>query len=328
MKRILRLVMTQATANYKKEETIDNKMTYPLPPISTVIGMLHNICGYKSYMPMEISVQGKYETMSRRLKKSKVFHNSLQDDRGTLVKMCSPSIISEAYTKVAKSLDRGSSYKENKNIIVNNNELYQEYIYCHQRKKELTEKLKIAKNNLAEVKKVTKDKNKLEELINTVKLIQSKQKENQYVLDHYRTFDCLLTQMEILHDVKLILHVRAEENIINDILNNECNFKALGRRSDGLQIKEMKIISLKNIDKPVYSKYFAYIDYNEVFKSFSFTDEREARGTCYYLNKDYEIKDGRRVFNKIKVLYTSDYIVDKLSDNVCVDEDDYVVNFL
>ena len=45
----LRLVIHQSSANYKREETVDNKMTYPLPPFSTVIGALHNACGYREY---------------------------------------------------------------------------------------------------------------------------------------------------------------------------------------------------------------------------------------------------------------------------------------
>ena len=57
----LRIVLTQSSANYKREETIDNKMTYPLPPISTIIGAIHNACNYREYHPMDISVQGKFE---------------------------------------------------------------------------------------------------------------------------------------------------------------------------------------------------------------------------------------------------------------------------
>ena len=45
----LRIVLHQDSANYKKEETLDNKMTYPLPPISTIIGALHSACNYKEY---------------------------------------------------------------------------------------------------------------------------------------------------------------------------------------------------------------------------------------------------------------------------------------
>ena len=32
-----RLVIRQTSANYRKPECVDNKMTYPLPPFSTVI---------------------------------------------------------------------------------------------------------------------------------------------------------------------------------------------------------------------------------------------------------------------------------------------------
>lgn len=43
-----------------KPETIDNKMTYPLPPFSTIIGAIHKACGYQTYHPMDISIQGDY----------------------------------------------------------------------------------------------------------------------------------------------------------------------------------------------------------------------------------------------------------------------------
>lgn len=33
--------------------------TYPLPPYSTVIGMVHSLCGWKEYHPMLISVAGR-----------------------------------------------------------------------------------------------------------------------------------------------------------------------------------------------------------------------------------------------------------------------------
>ena len=45
----LRIKLHQASANYRKEETAENKMTYPLPPISTITGALHSICGYREY---------------------------------------------------------------------------------------------------------------------------------------------------------------------------------------------------------------------------------------------------------------------------------------
>lgn len=35
------------------------ELTYPLPPFSTVIGMIHNLCRWKTYHKMDISVSGK-----------------------------------------------------------------------------------------------------------------------------------------------------------------------------------------------------------------------------------------------------------------------------
>ncbi len=56
----IRLKLSQDMVNYKKPASFQLKETYPLPPYSTVIGMIHNICGYTEYHPMKISVQGKY----------------------------------------------------------------------------------------------------------------------------------------------------------------------------------------------------------------------------------------------------------------------------
>ena len=63
----LRIKLHQTSANYRKEETIDNKMTYPLPPISTVTGALHSICGYTEYHKMLVSIQGNYQSMQNKI---------------------------------------------------------------------------------------------------------------------------------------------------------------------------------------------------------------------------------------------------------------------
>lgn len=62
----LRIIIKQNSANYRKEEAMDNKMTYPLPPISTIIGAIHNACNYREYHPMDISIQ---ENMNLCIKK-------------------------------------------------------------------------------------------------------------------------------------------------------------------------------------------------------------------------------------------------------------------
>lgn len=56
----IRLKLYQSVANFRKPTSFQLKETYPLPPYSTVIGMVHNACGFKEYLPMQVSVQGKY----------------------------------------------------------------------------------------------------------------------------------------------------------------------------------------------------------------------------------------------------------------------------
>ena len=68
--KVLRIILAQSSANYRKAGTIDNKMTYPLPIPATVIGALHNICGYTEYHSMDISIQGNFEAVSKDMYKN------------------------------------------------------------------------------------------------------------------------------------------------------------------------------------------------------------------------------------------------------------------
>ena len=56
----IRLKVRQELVNYKVPSSFQLKETYPLPPYSTVIGMIHNLCKYNEYNEMKISIQGKY----------------------------------------------------------------------------------------------------------------------------------------------------------------------------------------------------------------------------------------------------------------------------
>jgi CRISPR-associated protein Cas5t len=57
----------QQTASYRKPASLDLKETFPLPPYSTVIGMVHAACGFTSYQPMRVSVQGVYHSVTNDL---------------------------------------------------------------------------------------------------------------------------------------------------------------------------------------------------------------------------------------------------------------------
>ncbi len=63
--KIIKLKLFQETACYKKPFAFKVAETYPLPPYSTVIGMLHKVLQAKSgeYFPMNISIQGEYESI-------------------------------------------------------------------------------------------------------------------------------------------------------------------------------------------------------------------------------------------------------------------------
>ncbi len=58
----IRLKIKQNLVNYKFPTSFQLKETYPLPPYSTIIGMVHNACNYLEYKPMMVSIQGKYHS--------------------------------------------------------------------------------------------------------------------------------------------------------------------------------------------------------------------------------------------------------------------------
>ncbi len=60
--RVLKLKLFQETACYKKPFALKVGETYPLPPYSTVKGMLHDILKAEEFVPMSISIQGDYES--------------------------------------------------------------------------------------------------------------------------------------------------------------------------------------------------------------------------------------------------------------------------
>lgn len=79
-KKAVRLKLYQSTANYKKPTSFQLKETYPLPPYSTIIGMVHNLCNFKEYKKMDISVQGKYHSRVNDLYTRYEFKNGMRFD--------------------------------------------------------------------------------------------------------------------------------------------------------------------------------------------------------------------------------------------------------
>ena len=57
MERAIRVKCFQNLVNYKKPSSFI-KETFPLPPYSTVLGMIHAACGYTEFHPMKLCIQG------------------------------------------------------------------------------------------------------------------------------------------------------------------------------------------------------------------------------------------------------------------------------
>ena len=357
----LRIILTQSSANYKKEETIDNKMTYPLPPISTIIGAIHNACGYREYHPMDISIQGKFESMHREPYTDYCFLNSIMDDRGILVKMKNDILLSKAFDKVASAKkSQGNSFRKGITIQVYNEELLDEYRTLKDLKdkideykkndyKEKIEEFKNEKSKILNIKKGLDKKSKeFLEISNKEKEVKAKEKEfkekvKNYEVEYYikpiskfRSLTTSLKYYEVLNNIELVIHIKSDEETLKDIEENIYNLKSIGRSEDFVDVLEAKIINLKEDDDcDIKSNYSAYLNYDDVKDGIIIFDNNaegeSVSGTKYYLNKNYKIEDGKRIFEKKKVIYASQYIINETSDNIFIDNEDdkeYIVNFV
>jgi len=356
---VLRIILTQSSANYKKEETIENKMTYPLPPFSTIIGALHCACGYTIYHPMDISIQGKYEAMQKEPYTDYCFLNSIMDDRGILVKMNNGLFLSTAFDKVAKAKKpQGNSFRNGTTIEVINRKLLDEYRglkdlsdkiaeFKTNRYDKLLQGIKKRKNTLATKKK------KCEANSSTFKLITKREKEikelekiikerfKDYKIKNYEIpisrFVSLTTSLkyyEVLNNVELIIHIKSDKDTLNDIKDNIYNLKSIGRSEDFVDVKEVCFVDLiDEIENEIISEYSAYICYDLIKNGIINLRSRtgtSADGTKYYINKNYIIEDNKRIFEKKKVIYASEYSAEEGNDNLYFDiskEKSYIVNF-
>ncbi len=357
----LRIILHQNMANYRKEETVENKMTYPLPPFSTVIGALHNACGYREYHPMDLSVQGRNGSLIHRPYVDHCFLNSTQDDRGILVKMSNENLLSTAFEEVARAKkSQGNSFRDGITIQVLDEQLLQEYRdlkalsvqiqeFANERIKPIQTLIKERKKTLARKKADTeKGSTKHQAIINREQEIRRLEKEiSQRLKDYeeeqykkpiarFRTLTKSLKYYEVLTNVELVIHIKSDRETLHDIMEHVYDLKSIGRSEDFVEVVDVRMVDLlESAPCEVESPYGAYIDYNLVRNGEVFSRVRkgsESNGTKYYLNKKYEVKDGRREFEKKKVLYMSGYCVDEESAGIYLDcsdgEKKYIVSFL
>ena len=346
MEKIVRIVLTQKIANYRKEETIDNKMTYPLPPFSTIIGAIHKACDYTEYHPMDISIQGKYGGLIKKVYQDSCFLNSLQNDRGTLVKMKNPNMLSNAFDIVAQAQKaQGNDFRKGITVQVYNQEILDEYRNLKDKYDEITENkkkylnpylddikakkalIKFEKKNQAENKealqKLKDEENELKQLEKDAKQKFKDYEEKEYILpiSKFRTLTRGPKYYELLTDVKLIIHIRTDEETTKDIIDNIYNLKAIGRSEDFVDVEECKVVdgyTMQELDmieaknhNSAYLDAKLFCDNNVIPISIGEVKGINKYGTRYSSNKDYIIKDKKRIFNKKSVIYTSEYSIDE-----------------
>lgn len=76
----IKLTVYQQTANYRVPVSHDFRETYPLPPYSTIIGMVHYLCNFTKYHPMKISIQGKSNSTTSDFFTRYEFKNGMKFD--------------------------------------------------------------------------------------------------------------------------------------------------------------------------------------------------------------------------------------------------------
>ncbi|SJZ63899.1 CRISPR-associated protein Cas5t [Cetobacterium ceti] len=286
--KLLRIKLSQTQGHYRKEETVDNKMTYPLPPHSTVIGAIHKACNYKKYHPMDVSIQGKFENMIKKAYTDHLFLNSLMDDRGILVKVPNGDLLSNSFIKIAEALSKtGNSFMKNENIQIYNMELFEEFINL-KRNDPKSDKLKNYKSLVTSLKYY--------EILENIELVI-------HISSDEETLENI---KENIYNLKAI--GRGEDFV--DI--KECIYVETKEIKDEIVSEYSGYIKLENIRT------------GDVTLR---TGELTVGGTLYYLSKDYKIIDEKRVFNRRKVVYGSKYSIDDDSENILYDGE-YIVDLV
>lgn len=84
MMKAIRVDCFQASANYRKPTSFLMKETYPLPPYSTVLGMIHSACGFFKNSPLQsikLSIQGTNQGTISDLYTRYSFDNGVKYDK-------------------------------------------------------------------------------------------------------------------------------------------------------------------------------------------------------------------------------------------------------
>lgn len=288
--KLLRIKLTQSKGHYRKEETVDNKMTYPLPPFSTVIGALHNACNFKEYHPMDVSIQGKYKNLEKKAYTDHLFLNSTMNDRGILVKVPNGNLLSSSYIKVAEALSKsGNDFLKRQNIQIYNEELFEEY------------------SSLKKNDPKSKELEKYKSLVTSLKFYEVLY-DIELIIHIYSDEKILETIKENIYSLKSI--GRSEDFVHVE----ECEYVETIKIENEIVSKYSGYLKLENIREK-----------NVILKTTQ--DIKIEDGTLYFIGKDYKIEKDKRIFNRKKVVYGSRYTVDSESKDIFYDGE-YIIDLI
>lgn len=321
----VRLIIEQSQANFKMEETVENRMTYPLPPFSTVYGAISAACSWDEYHECKISVQGDFKTKTKEYVMHNSYLNSTMDDRGTLIKAANPNIFGQAYIKVAK-VNRGGSLKNKENLIVYNNDLLEEYLKLRERQTKNVNERKELNKLLKELKENVEKSNE------KMKLLKAENEGLKNKLSYFKSIESVPTYIETLYDLTMVMHIHSDDETMREILENVNQIKSIGRSEDFVNVKSAELVELNQKDKDIKSKYHAYVNKRDIIDGniCEYTEEEGNKkisgGTIFYVNKYYEMVNEKRIFEKIPCLWVSHYTIKKYSPSIWSDGE-YILNF-
>ena len=127
-----------------------------------------------------------------------------------------------------------------------------------------------------------------------------------------------------LLNVELVIHVKAEDEIINKIYENTTKGKetfTLGRNEDIVRIDEIKIIKEPKMEEYLLEnvKYNAYMPKNE---------KNEIEGINYRLNTTYTIQNDLRKWKKVDVKYVERHSYIDLDEALQDEDGDYIFFYM
>ena len=99
--------------------------------------------------------------------------------------------------------------------------------------------------------------------------------------------------------------------------------QSLGRSEDFIEVVECKMVELQEVEEVIENGLSMYVNAKDFYEKNIFTEtvdgDHSSGGTKYYLDKNYEIKKGKREFKKVPVIYSTRVQAEESSENVKVD---------